>query len=364
MSMNDETKGETVKRRHGRYIVLLAIMLLLLPTLVACGSSDNNKEATSTTTKAGTTSTSTAGGSASTPAGSPSAETSGQASPSASESGSATSGNKGDISITIGSKLDVDGQLNAQMYALLLEDKGYKVDTKLGLGQTPVLDQAIKNGDIDIYPEFTGTALSLLELPPTQDAQQAYQSVKDAYEQQFQITWLDPAYDLNDSYAICTSKKVAGDKNLKSLDDLVPIAGDLTIATQQDGVEAAVQPVEKGYNIQFGDTVQISEQLGFGAVENGDADLNVCYTTDPNIIVKDFVMLSDSKGVFPIYNPAPIVRDELLQKAPDIAATLNALQPHLTTDVILGLIKKVSVDHDEIQDVAHDFLVQEGLLTK
>lgn len=321
--------------RAGRYVVIVAIAILALPIIAACGSS-NDATSTAPATTPGTTVTS---------------------------EGTVGSGaDKADISITIGSKLDVDGQLNAQMYALLLEKQGYKVTTKLGLGQTPVLDQALKSGDIDIYPEFTGTALSLLNLPATQDAQEAYQSVKTAYEDQFKITWLDPAYGLNDSYAICTSKEVAAKKNLKSLDDLVPIAGDLTIATQQDGVEAAVDPVEKAYGLTFGKTVQISEQLGFGAVEKGDADVNVCYTTDPAIVVNDFVMLTDSKGVFPIYNPAPIVRDELLQKAPDIAGTLNALQPHLTTDVILGLIKKVSVDHEEIIDVAREFLQQEGLL--
>lgn len=318
--------------RTGRYLAIVIIAILVLPLIAACGSSS---DATSTAAPEATATTdASAGGSV----------------------------DKADISITIGSKLDVDGQLNAQMYALLLEKQGYKITTKLGLGQTPVLDQALKSGDIDLYPEFTGTALSLLDLPATQDAQQAYQSVKTAYEERFKITWLDPAYGLNDSYAICTSKDVAAEKNLKSLDDLAPIAGDLTIATQQDGIEAAVDPVEKAYGLTFGKTVQISEQLGFGAVENGDADVNVCYTTDPSIVVNDFVILADSKGVFPIYNPAPIVRDELLQKAPDVAETLNALQPHLTTDVILGLIKKVSVDHEEIIDVAREFLQQEGLL--
>ncbi|HET8524886.1 MAG TPA: glycine betaine ABC transporter substrate-binding protein [Thermomicrobiales bacterium] len=266
--------------------------------------------------------------------------------------------------ITIGSKLDVDGQLNAQMYALLLESKGYDVSTKLALGQTPVLDKAIKSGDLDIYPEFTGTALSLLKLPPTQDAKQAYEQVKDAYEKQFQLTWLDPAYGLNDSYAICTSKDVADKYQLTSLDDLAKVGGDLTIAAQQDGIEAAVDPVEKGYGFTFKDVVQISEQLSFGAVEKGDVDLNVCYTTDPNIIVKDFVVLKDTKNVFPIYNPAPVVRDELLQKDPAIASILNQLQPHLTTDKMLDLIKQVSVDHKEIKDVAKSFLENEGLLPK
>ncbi|HEX5165166.1 MAG TPA: glycine betaine ABC transporter substrate-binding protein [Thermomicrobiales bacterium] len=267
-------------------------------------------------------------------------------------------------SLTIGSKLDVDGQLNAQMYALLLEAKGYDVSTKLGLGQTPVLDQAIKSGDIDIYPEFTGTALTTLNLEPTQDAQQAYEQVKAAYEEQFELTMLEPAYELNDSYAICTSQDVAAEHGLQSLDDLAPVAGDLKIAAQQDGIDAAINPVQTAYGFEFGEVVQLSAQLSFDAVKGGDVDLNVCYTTDPAIVVNDFVVLEDTKNVFPIYNPAPLVRDDVLKESPDIAETLNALQPHLTTEVILDLIKQVSVDHESVGDVARAFLEQMGLIEK
>lgn len=329
-------------RGRGPGYLALAVVMIATLILAACGGSDGGGATTPAPATNGTSGSGTA--------------TAGTATAATGEKPGA--GKK----LTIGSKMDVDGQLNAQMYALLLENQGYEVTTKLGLGQTPVLDQAIKSGAVDIYPEFTGTALSLLNLPPTQDAEEAYNQVKDAYKEQFQITWLDPAYELNDSYAICTSPEVANEHNLTTLDDLVPIADQLTLASQQDGIEAAVEPVEAAYNIKFKNVVQISEQLGFGAVQQGDADLNVCYTTDPNIIVNEFVVLEDTKNVFPIYNPAPIVRDSVLEESPDIADTLNALQPHLTTDAIVNLIKEVSVDHKSVKDVAQAFLQQEGLL--
>ena len=282
----------------------------------------------------------------------------------ASPAATSSSSSAKNIKLTIGSKLDVDGQLNAEMYALLLQDKGYNVTTKLGLGQTPVLDQAIKSGAIDIYPEFTGTAITTLKLKPTQDAQQAYQEVKTAYQDQYKLTMLDPAYQLNDSYAIGTSQSVAQKYNLKTLDDLKPVASKLSIASQQDGLEAAVDPVQNGYGFKFGKVVQVSEELSFDAVKKGDVDLNVCYTTDPAIVVNNWVVLKDTKNVFPIYNPAPLVRDQVLQEAPDIATTLNALEPHLTTDVIVGLIKQVSIDHKSVEEVARTFLQQQGLIKK
>ncbi|HEX3721948.1 MAG TPA: glycine betaine ABC transporter substrate-binding protein, partial [Nitrolancea sp.] len=307
-----------------RYPWIVGPLLLIAMLMVAsCGSSTSSTTASTATTSSGSTSATTTTASTGSPvAGSPtvagSPEASGTPSLGATPEAMASPTTTGspvssvapkDVKITIGSKLDVDGQLNAEMYALLLENQGFKVTTKLGLGQTPVLDSAIKSGAIDIYPEFTGTALSLLKLPATQDANQAYQDIKSAYESKYQLTWLDPANNLNDSYAICTSQDVANKYHLTSLDDLVPIASQLTLATQQDGMDAAVTPVQTNYNIKFKKVVQISEQLGFGAVQKGDADLNVCYTTDPNIVVDKFVVLKDTKNVFPLYNPAPVVRD-------------------------------------------------------
>ena len=353
-----------LNRSINRFVI---VPLLLIPILLLASCGGGGGKSTSTTSTLPTTS---AGGSTATsvssPMASPPSSASPMASPSSSSSPIAAEGgeNPADVKITIGSKLDVDGQLNAQMYALLLQDKGYKVTTKLGLGQTPVLDSAIKSGSIDMYPEFTGTALSLLKLPPTQDAQQAYNEVKDAYQKQFSLTWLGAAFRLNDSYALCTSQKVTQDKHLQTIDDLKPIADQLTLASQQDGIDAAVTPVENGYGIKFKNVVKISEQLGFDAVKKGDADLNVCYTTDPNIVTNNFAVLKDTKNVFPIYSPAPVVRDELLQKSPEIANILNALQSKLTTETMLGLIKQVSVGHKSVEDVAKTFLQEQGLISK
>ncbi|HEX5548300.1 MAG TPA: glycine betaine ABC transporter substrate-binding protein [Ktedonobacterales bacterium] len=276
-----------------------------------------------------------------------------------------TSGKPGSgVKVTVGSKNDADSQLLGSMYALLLENAGYTVTQKIPLGQTPVLDAAIKSGAIDMYPEFTGTSLTVYKLPQTSDPQQAFQSVSSYYESNFKLTWLDAAYGLNDSYGICTSQANAPKYHLSSLDDLVAQSGKLVLATQDDGVAAAEQPVEKGYNITFKSVVKISEQLSFGAVTKGDADLNVCYTTDPNIVTNNFVVLKDTKNVFPVYNPAPVVRDALLSKSPAIKATLNPLASKLTTDEIVKLIKQVSVDHQQPLAVAKTWLQSQGLLPK
>jgi len=268
------------------------------------------------------------------------------------------------VTVVVGSKLDPDGQLLGEMYVLLLQNQGFTVTPKLALGQTPVLFNAIKSGAIDIYPEFTGTAATNLNLPPSQDAQQVYNQVKSAYESQYKITWLDAAYGLNDSYAICTSQAVSQKDSLTTLDQLTTMGSNLTIASPQDGISAAVDPVQTGYNFKFKSVTQITETLGFDAVKQGSADVNVCYTSDPAIVVNNFVVLKDSKNVFPIYNPAPLVRDSVLAKSPSIATTLNALAPKLTTDAQVALIKQVAIDHKSVKEVAQTFLQDQGLLPK
>lgn len=274
-----------------------------------------------------------------------------------------TSGKPGaGVKVTVGSKKDADGQLLGQMYALLLQNQGYDVTTKLGAGDTPFLDSAITSGSVDIYPEFTGTALSVYKLPATQDAKAAYAAVKDYYSKNKSLTWLDAAYGLNDSYAICTSQGNATKYSLKSVDDLKAQNGKLKIASQSDGVDAAIKPVESGYGVTFNKTVTLAEQLSFAAVTKGDVDLMVCYTTDPGIVSNNFVVLTDPKGVFPNYNPAPVVRNDLLSKSSAVATTLNPLATKLTTADQVALIKEVSVDNKSVLEVAKAYLVKQGLI--
>ncbi|WIG57645.1 MAG: hypothetical protein OJF49_000390 [Ktedonobacterales bacterium] len=269
------------------------------------------------------------------------------------------------MKLTIGSKNDPDGQLLAEMYSLLLTKAGYNVTTKLALGQTPVLDSAIKSGAVDIYPEFTGTGIGVYKLTSTQDPQQAYNEVKQYYEQNFKITWLNPAYDLNDSYGLCTSQSVASKYNLKTLDDLVAVAPQLTLSGQQDFTDATqgvFPPVATAYGLKFKNTVALSEQLGFAAVTSGQVDINECYTTDPAIVTNNFVLLTDTKNAFPAYNPAPIIRDSTLSKSQAIATTLNPLAAKLTTASQTALIKQVTIDKKTVKEVAETWLKSQGLL--
>lgn len=274
--------------------------------------------------------------------------------------GNGTSANSS-ITLTIGGKLDTEAQLLTKMYVLLLRHAGFKVVEKAALGTNAVVFNAITSGQIDLYPEFTATGLAKLGKSSSGNAQQDYQTVKQNYEQQYQITWLDPS-PLNDTYGICTTQSRAGSLGATKISDLSARASSLTIATPPDGVQYGVDAVKSTYGISFKKVVTYNEEgLTFPAVSSGAQDLNVCYTTSAQIAKLNFTLLQDDKNAFPIYNPAPIVRDSTLRKSPQIATALNKLAPFLTTQVSQQLQAQV-VDGQSVTEVATKFLQSKGLL--
>ncbi|QBD74735.1 glycine/betaine ABC transporter substrate-binding protein [Ktedonosporobacter rubrisoli] len=280
----------------------------------------------------------------------------------------AQSSNKG--TITIAGKQNIESSLLADMYTLLLKKAGYTVNEKLALGDTPLLFQAIKTGAIDIYPEFTGTALGILNVSSSYDPQKDYQTVKQGYESKYKITWLD-ASPLNDGYALCTLRSEAEKLKIKTLSDLAPQVSQLALAVSTDGIPY-IDSLKSTYNFStasFKSLQKVEYNIGVAAVQHNLAQLNMCYTTDGTIESKGFIFLSDDKHGFPEFHPAPLVRDGILQKYPDIAQLLNPLAPKLTTEISIELQKQVQAKKDEgtslnqaTRLVATQFLKSQGML--
>lgn len=272
--------------------------------------------------------------------------------------------------ITVGGKLDTEAQLLTDMYTQLLQKAGYTVNEKLALGNSIIVFQAISSGAIDLYPEFTATGLNKLGIPSSYDPQKDYQAVKNGFEQQYHITWLDMA-PLNDGYAICTSQAESQKLGITSISQLAPKVSSLTLASPSDGISFidGLKPVYGFDTKSFKSLQKVDYSIGFASVSNGSAQANVCYTTDGTVQQKNFIFLNDDKNGFPQFHPAPIVRDSVLQKYPDIATILNPLAPKLTTDVSISLQKQVadlkasgtSVTQ-AVHQVAKQFLQSAGLL--
>ncbi len=277
-------------------------------------------------------------------------------------------GNKG--TVTVGGKLDVEAQLLTEMYTQLLQKAGFTVNEKLALGNSIIVFQAITSGSIDLYPEFTATGLNTLSVPSTYDPQKDYDAVKKGFEDKYKITWLDMA-PLNDGYAICTSKDQSTKLNVTTLSQLAPMVGNLVLASPSDGI-AFVDGLKSVYNFtttSFKSVQKVDYSIGFASVTSNSAQVNVCYTTDGTVSTKNFIFLQDDKNGFPQFHPAPIVRDDVLKKYPDIATALNALAPKLTTDVSIQLQQQVAdlkskgtSVADAVKQVAKQWLQSVGLL--
>lgn len=281
-----------------------------------------------------------------------------------------SSGTTSKGTLTLGSKLDVESQLITEMYSLLLQKAGYKVNTKLALGNSVIVFQAISSGAIDMYPEFTATGLNKLGIASMHNPQQDYNLVKQGFEQQYHITWLDYA-PLNDGYAICTSKAESQRLGVTTISQLAPMVSKLTLASPSDGI-AFIDGLKSVYGFDthsFKSVSKVDYAIGFTAVSNGQAQMNVCYTTDGTVQQKNFIFLNDDKNGFPQFHPAPIVRDSTLAKYKDIPSILNPLAPHLTTQVSIQLQQQVaqmvsggSSSAEAIKVVATNFLKSAGLL--
>ncbi|HEX7976744.1 MAG TPA: glycine betaine ABC transporter substrate-binding protein [Anaerolineales bacterium] len=269
--------------------------------------------------------------------------------------------------IKVGSKDFTEEFIVAEMYAQLLENAGFKVDRKLNLGGTPIAQAAITKGDIDLYPEYTSTGLlTVLKMKPIQDPQQIISTVRSEYEKQFQLTWLDPS-PFNDTQALAMTQAGSDKYGIKTYSDLSAKAKDLVLGgpaefmEREDGLKA-LQQAYGGF--QFKDTKQLGTgSLRYQALLDGQIDVVVAFGTDGQINGDHLVLLKDDKSFYPVYQIAPVVRQDTLKNQPKIATVLNTLAPMLTDAVMSGLNWQVDgPDKKEPAAVARAFLQQQGLV--
>ena len=260
--------------------------------------------------------------------------------------------------IRVGSKDFTENEIVAELYALALEDAGYDVDRIFDIAGS-VIHTSIVNDEIDLYPEYTGTGLiSILQLDPITDPQEVYDTVKEAYEDQFGLTWLDYA-EANDGQGLFISKAASDEYGITTISDLQKNAENLRFASQGefDEREDGLPGLEKVYGPFNWKSSKIYDNgLKDNVVENDEADVAPAYTTEGRLAEADkFVLLEDDKQAWPPYNLAPVVRDSVLEENPDIPEILGRIDAALDTETITALNAQVDVDKEEYEDVAASF---------
>lgn len=267
--------------------------------------------------------------------------------------------------VKVGSKNFTEQYILAEIYAAALENAGMKVERKINLGGTLIAHKAMTSGEIDLYPEYTGTALiAVLKAPVKSDPQAVFDQVKSYYEKEFGLTWLKPA-NINNGYAMIVRSDTAQKYGLKTLSDLGRASKDLVMGAgpefldRQDGLPG----LKATYGCEFKDFRQFAKLgLRYDALSAKQIDIANGFATDWQIAEQKLVVLDDDKGLFPPYYVAPVIREQTLKANPKIADVLDRVNAVLDNTTMRELNAKVERDKDEPKDVAVAFLRSKGLV--
>lgn len=273
------------------------------------------------------------------------------------------SGGKGDITVGVSGAF-AENQIVAEMYAQVLEDAGYNVERQMDIGTREVSQAALDKGEIDVVPEY----LTSLQLFLDKDAEAG--SDVDATAGNIRalvkdrgLVLLNPS-GANDTNAIVVAEKTAADRNLEKVSDLGPIAGELIFGGPPECPERPLCAIglKDKYGIEFKEFKPLDSggALTVAALEGGEIDVALLFSTSSVIKAKNFVVLEDDKQLQAADNITPLARDEILTD--EVEELLNAVSEKLTTENITELNAKVELDKQEPEDVAREFLEDEGLL--
>lgn len=268
--------------------------------------------------------------------------------------------------IVIAGKLGSEPEILINMYKLLIENEtDLKVQLKPGLGKTSFVFNALKSGSIDIYPEFTGTAISefLKEEAINNNQEDVYHQAKEGMINKFGMVMLSPM-KYNNTYALAVSKQMADTYHLQTISDIKPIqetikAGfTLEFNDREDGYLG----IQKRYGITLSNITTMEPKLRYQAIDSGNIDMLDAYSTDSEIRQYNLQVLADDQQLFPPYQGAPLLRKETLEKYPEIEKALNKLANQITDDEMREMNYQVNVEGQNIDDVAREYLIKAGLL--
>lgn len=276
-------------------------------------------------------------------------------------------------SVVVGSKEFTEQLVLGQITIQLLEANGFEVEDKTGLGGSSVCREALMSGEIDLYWEYTGTAwmAHLGNDTPITESEECYQKVKKADEENG-ITWLSYA-PMNNTYTIMMRQEDAEKLGIKSISDLAkainsgvepPVGDKWTFATDHEYSirEDGLIGLQELYGFKFDDVPIMQVGITYGALKDGKVATAMGFATDGRVGGFDLVNLEDDKHFHPVYNAAPNVRTETLEKYPQIKEVLEPVVPLLDNETMTTLNGKVDLDGMEPDQVAKEFLIENGLI--
>ena len=270
--------------------------------------------------------------------------------------------------IVIGSKNFTEQLILGNMLADLIEDKtDLEVERQLNLGGTKVAYGALETGEIDAYVEYTGTLLiDVLKQKLETDPEAVYKKVGKMIPEKSQVDVLEPI-GFNNTYALAMTKEDIKKYDLKTVSDMAGVSNRLILgstiefANREDGYLGLK---EKYPDMKFKDVQPVDGGLRYTALTNGKTNVIDSFSTDGLLKKFDLTVLEDDKEFFPPYYAVPIVRQETLEEHPELKEVLNLLKDKITDKKMQELNFKADVEKERPEDVAREFLIEEGLIKK
>lgn len=278
--------------------------------------------------------------------------------------------------VVVSSKIDTEGGVLGNIILAVLNANKIETTDRVQLGATPVVRKAITAGEIDIYPEYTGNAAFFFEKaedPAWKDAAKAYEEAKKLDYDANKIVWLTPS-PANNTWAVAVRKDVADEHSLKSFSDFgkyVSSGGKVVLAASSEFVNsAAALPAFQttyGFTLKPDQLITLSggdtaATIAAAANQTNGANAAMVYGTDGGIAPSGLVVLEDDKGVQPVYQPAPIIREAVLKQHPEIEALLKPVFEKLDLVTLQDLNGRVQVGGEPAKAVAEDFLKKNGFI--
>jgi osmoprotectant transport system substrate-binding protein len=275
----------------------------------------------------------------------------------------------GSVSLTIGSKNFPEQEILGEIYAQALSAAGYKAKSELNLGSETVALKTLKAGQISGYPEYASTALtSFFEFEPEEvpsDATEAWEKANKEFEKEG-LTAFKPT-PFASANAVGTTREKAEELGLKTVSDLKGKSEELSLYGSPECRQRidCLAGLEKLYGLKFKEFKPVDIGLRYTVLENGQADLSILFTTDPQLSGEDskFVILEDDKHVFPAGNVIFVTKKSVAEEAgPDYEKTILQVQEGMTLKAIQELDARVELEKETPKQVATQYLEEEGFI--
>ncbi|MDQ3480039.1 MAG: quaternary ammonium transporter [Actinomycetota bacterium] len=301
-----------------------------------------------------------------------------------------------ELTVNVGSKDFTEQLILGNMYLQVLQDLGIPAEDRLNLGGTQIAQQALVAGDIQMYPEYTGTALTEVVQLTVADvqggatpvaspvgspvaspqaspvagggdlSQAVYDTVAASYAEQFGLVWLERS-PANNTQALAVQRAFSEENGITTISQLAAVAGDYIISAPSDFPERA--DGQLGLVSVYGETfneievLPVAPGLKYQALLDDQAQVVLAFGTDGQISGYDLVVLEDDLGLWPPYNVAPVVRQEVLDAYPEVEDAFNAVTTSLTDEILSGLNWQVDGDEKlEPSAVATTYLTDNGFI--